>query len=254
MGGCDLVLVKLASRLRIVDLLLRRRMARSMEEARGLVMRGDVFVGGVRVDKAGQLVSSSAPLVLRERSPYVGRGGLKLAAALEGFSLDPSGLVVIDAGSSTGGFTDCLLQRGAAAVHAVDVGRGLLDWKLRTDPRVHLLEGRNIRFLTLEDTGVPSDMAVLDLSFISLRKVLPVLRGLLRPGGLVLALVKPQFEAGRHEVGRGGIVRDRSVRERVLEEVASCARGSGYGVLGTMESPVRGARGNREYWLFLRLS
>ncbi len=239
-------------KIRLDEALLRLGLAGSLDKARALIMRGDVFVKGQRLDKAGQAVAPDAEITLKERCPYVSRGGLKLAGALEAAGFDPQGLTALDAGSSTGGFTDCLLQRGAALVYAVDVGVGIMDWKLRTDPRVRLLEGVNIRGLALSDIGgEPADMAVMDLSFISLRKVLPVVRALVREGARVFALVKPQFEARRDEVGRGGVVRDESVQRRVVEEMLAFAEGEGFRALGISESPVRGAKGNREFWIFL---
>ncbi len=241
-------------KIRLDEALLRLGLVESIEKARALVMSGDVFVKGVRVDKAGYSVAPDKDITLKARRPFVGRGGVKLAGALEDSGLDPEGLTVIDVGSSTGGFTDCLLQRGAVRVHAVDVGVGIIDWKLRQDQRVNLLEGRNIRSITLADIGgEPADMAVMDLSFISLRKVLPLLKGLLRPGARVFALVKPQFEAARGEVGRGGVIRDSSVQRRVVEEMKAFAEASGYRVIGGAESHVRGAKGNREFWLFLEV-
>ncbi len=239
-------------KIRLDEALLRLGLVDSLSKARALIMRGDVFVKGRRLDKAGAQVLPGSEITLKERCPYVGRGGLKLAGGLDASGFDPAGLTVMDIGSSTGGFTDCLLQRGVARVIAVDVGIGIMDWKLRTDPRVSLLEGINVRGLTLADIGGrPVDMAVIDLSFISLKKVLPVVRGLLKGGARVLALVKPQFEARREEVGKGGVVRDPEVQRRVVEEVMASAKEAGLRVLGQAESPIKGAKGNREFWVFL---
>jgi len=240
-------------KIRLDEALLRLGLVGSIERARALIMRGDVFVKGRRVDKAGAAVAPDGTITLKERCPYVSRGGLKLAGALDAAGFDPRGLTALDVGSSTGGFTDCLLQRGVARVYAVDVGVGIMDWKLRTDPRVCLLEGVNVRGLTLTNIGgEAAQMAVMDLSFISLRKVLPVVRGLLRTGARVFALVKPQFEAGRSEVGPGGVVRDHDVQSRVVDEIEAFAEGVGFMALGRAESPIRGAKGNREFWIFLK--
>ena len=200
------------------------------------------------VEKAGEWVPADAPLhVTGNDHPYVGRGGVKLAAALDAFGIDPRGAVCLDVGASTGGFTDCLLQRGAARVWAVDVGYGQLAWSLRTDPRVRVIERANIR--TLDRTAIPDPIALvtIDVSFISLRLVLPNVLQWLQPGGHVVALVKPQFEVGKGEVGRGGIVRDAAMRERVVDEIAAVAAGLGLTSVGTLPSPITGRDGNQEY-------
>lgn len=235
-------------RVRLDQLLVERGLFPSRQKAQAHVLAGEVLVGGRRVDKPGTRVPADAPVeVLGPGLPFVSRGGLKLARALDEFGLDVRGLVALDAGASTGGFTDCLLQRGAARVYAVDVGYGQLDFKLRQDPRVVVLERRNVRHLSLEDVGQPVDLVTVDLSFISLRLVLPILASLLRPGGWLLALVKPQFEAGRKEVGKGGVVRDPAVHEQVLERVLSWAGQAGLEPIGLTWSPLLGPAGNIEF-------
>jgi 23S rRNA (cytidine1920-2'-O)/16S rRNA (cytidine1409-2'-O)-methyltransferase len=238
-------------KVRIDALLTERGLAESRSKARALIMAAKVLVDGAVVDKAGREVSSGSVITLKESMPYVGRGGVKLAGALDGFRMDVTGLVALDVGSSTGGFTDCLLQRGAERVHAVDVGRGLLDFRLRGDPRVHLLEGRNIRHIEDEEIGEKIDLAVVDVSFISLTKVLPKVRGLVKEGGRVLALVKPQFEVGKGEVGKGGIVKDAEKHRRVVGRIKGFAEGLGFKPVAEAESPIKGAKGNREFWVLL---
>jgi 23S rRNA (cytidine1920-2'-O)/16S rRNA (cytidine1409-2'-O)-methyltransferase len=234
-------------------LLVARGLAPSREKAQGMILAGQVEVEGRRVDKAGTPVAEDAEVrVAGPEHPYVSRGGVKLAAALDAFSIDPSGLVCVDVGASTGGFTDCLLQRGARRVYAIDVGYGQLDARLRGDPRVVALEKVNARALTRDHLPEAPSLAVMDLSFISVRLVLPALVPLLAAGATVVVLVKPQFEAGRAEVGRGGIVRSDRVRDRVVAEVGEAARALGLEVLGSIPSPIRGAKGNQEFLLALR--
>jgi 23S rRNA (cytidine1920-2'-O)/16S rRNA (cytidine1409-2'-O)-methyltransferase len=230
------------------DLLVHRRgLAESRARAQALILAGAVVAGDHRVEKPGQLLDEAAPLRLKEQLKYVSRGGLKLEKALDEFSLSPAGRVCVDLGASTGGFTDVLLQRGAARVHAVDVGRGQLHAKLRDDPRVVVHERVNARELALPE---PCGAAVADLSFISLKLVLPALARALVPGDAwACVLVKPQFEAGRAEVGKGGVVRDRAVQERVVDEIAGALRGLGFEPKGPVESPVLGPAGNREFLL-----
>jgi 23S rRNA (cytidine1920-2'-O)/16S rRNA (cytidine1409-2'-O)-methyltransferase len=238
---------------RIDKLLVDRGLAESREKARALVLAGVVLADEQRVDKPGQAVDTTAELRIKgETLRYVGRGGLKLEAALDHFDLDPSGQTWIDVGASTGGFTDCLLQRGAARVWAVDVGHNQLHYRIRTDPRVEVREGVNARHLTPDVFPGPFDGCVVDVSFISLKMVLPALAPLLAPGAPLVALVKPQFEVGKGEVGKGGIVRDEAKRLRVLDEVADAARELGFEVVGSIDSPVPGASGNRELLLLLR--
>ncbi len=241
---------------RLDVVLVERGLVPSRERARALILAGDVRVDGVPVTKAGAAVDANATIVLREPDhPWVGRGGLKLAHALDVFGLDVADRVALDLGASTGGFTDVLLTRGAAHVVAVDVGHNQLDWRLRTDPRVTVLEGVNARSLTPDRLPAEHrafDVITIDVSFISLRHILHTLRDLLRPGGRVIALVKPQFEAGRAEVGPGGIVRDPAVHERTVRDVAAEAVRVGLTHLAVEPSPVTGAHGNREFLMLLQ--
>lgn len=233
--------------------LLRRGLADTLHSAQGLILSGRVSVDGAMVDKAGAMVAEDAGIALAGKDiPYVSRGGLKLEAALNRFGIDVTGLVCADIGASTGGFTDCLLQMGAAKVYAVDVGYGLLDVGLRNDSRVVVIERFNVRHMEPGSLGGPVDLATADVSFISLRLVLGPIAGILKPGGGIVALVKPQFEVDRGKVGRGGVVRDAAERARALESIKAFSRSSGLAVLGDMESPVRGAKGNVEYLLYLK--
>ncbi len=232
-------------------LVVARGLAPSRAQAQALIRAGRVLVNGRLVDKPGTFVSPDAFLQLVEPPRYVSRGGEKLEAALHAFAISPKGKVCLDVGASTGGFTDCLLQHGAAKVYALDVGRGQLDWKLRQDPRVVVLEGRNARFLTPQDLGQPVDLVTVDVSFISLRLVLPPLRAVVQPSGDVIALIKPQFEAGREQV-RKGVVRDPAVHRAVLERLAGFAHEElGWSVRGAAPSPLLGPAGNREFFLHL---
>ena len=236
--------------------LVRRGLAPSRERARALIMAGQVYLGDRLVDKPGMLVPLDAACRIVEASDelkYVSRGGLKLEKALETFALDPAGLVALDAGASTGGFTDCLLKHGAKRVYAIDVGRGQLAWTLRNDPRVVVMEHTNIRHVT--SLPEPIQCAVIDVSFISLRLVLPPLVPLLTPDAWVVALVKPQFEAGKAEVDRGaGIISDPAVHTRVLEELqAWIPAHTPFQVQGLTDSPIYGRDGNREFLLHLRM-
>lgn len=241
---------------RLDQLLVERGLAPSREKARALVLAGAVVVGEHRAEKPGQRVDPAAAVRLKgEPNPYVSRGGMKLQAALEAFRIDPSDMVCVDVGASTGGFTDCLLQRKARRVYAVDVGYGQLAWKLRADPRVVSLERCNVRHLGKHQIPEPAQLVVADASFISLRLVLPKIRELLGPGGEVVALVKPQFEVGRGEVGKGGVVRDPAQRQRAVAEVLAAAAALGFEAAATAESPVPGAKkGNVEILVHLRLA
>jgi 23S rRNA (cytidine1920-2'-O)/16S rRNA (cytidine1409-2'-O)-methyltransferase len=238
-------------RQRLDVLLVERGLCPTMHKAQALIMAGRVLVDGTVVIKAGKEADAESVITVKEGSRYVGRGGLKLEGALDAFGIGVEGAAVMDVGASTGGFTDCLLKRGARRVYAVDVGRGLLDASLRVDPRVRLLEGRNIRHLDPGDVGEALDMAVIDVSFISLEKVLPRVRGFLKEGGVALALVKPQFEVGRGRVGKGGVVRDPGMHAEVIERIKDFARRAGYRAISQAESPILGAKGNREFWLYL---
>jgi 23S rRNA (cytidine1920-2'-O)/16S rRNA (cytidine1409-2'-O)-methyltransferase len=243
------------ARVRLDELLVARGLAASRERARALVLAGDVSVDDRRIDKAGTLVDAEAQVTLRQPDhPWVGRGGLKLAHALEVFGVDVAGRTALDIGASTGGFTDVMLQRGASRVVALDVGQGQLDWRLRQDPRVLVLEGINARYL--QPDQLPPDLRVFDLvtidvSFISLAHILPVVPPLLAADARVIALVKPQFEAGRQDVGKGGLVRDPAVHERVVAGVQAEAVRVGLKPVAVEPSPVTGAEGNREFLLLL---
>ena len=220
-----------------------------------MILAGLVSVGGRRADKAGQSVDAGAEIaVAGPPHPYVSRGGVKLAAALDHFGLDPAGRVCLDVGASTGGFTDCLLQRGATRVYAVDVGYGQLDAKLRSDPRVVVREKVNARTLSADDVPERVELAAVDVSFISLRLVLPAIVRLLAPGAALVTLVKPQFEAGRGEVPRGGVVTSIETRRRVVSEIEAAGLELGLEVLGAIPSPIRGARGNEEFLLGFRVN
>lgn len=236
---------------RLDTLLVERGLVPTRAKARGLIMAGEVFVNGQRVDKAGTPIAPDADITLTEPLPYVGRGGYKLAAALDAFAIDPAGRVCADVGACTGGFTDVLLQRGAARVYAIDVGQGQLDWKLRQDERVVVMERTNARYV--ESLAEPVSLAVIDVSFISLRLILPAVARWLVPGGEVVALVKPQFEAGPEQVGKGGIVRDAAVHRQVLEDVLGWATAEGWTAAGLLRSPIQGAEGNVEFLVWLRL-
>ncbi len=234
--------------------MVERGVAESREKAQGLIMAGLVVVGDHAVDKPGRMTDVNAEIRIKGAlSPYVSRGGLKLEKALREFGVDVTGLVAIDVGASTGGFTDCLLQAGAAMVFAVDVGYGQLAWKLRQDPRVRNMEKTNIRYLEPEKLGSSPDIAVIDASFISLSKVLPATVRLLKKGGRIVALIKPQFEVGKGEVGKGGIVRDPSLHAKAIEGVRIAAQELELAVEGICESPVTGADGNREFLILLEL-
>jgi len=229
-------------------LLVARGLAETRAKAQAVVMSGLVYVDGRKADKPGMSYDGDAAIEVRGAAcPYVSRGGLKLEKALRGFGVDPSGYVCADSGASTGGFTDCLLQHGAAKVYAVDVGYGQLAWKLRQDPRVVVMERTNLRYVTPEDLGEALDLATIDVSFISLRLVLPAVARLLGPDGQVICLIKPQFEAGRGKVGKKGVVRDPEVHREVLEDFLSYAPASGFTVRNLTYSPVRGPEGNIEF-------
>jgi 23S rRNA (cytidine1920-2'-O)/16S rRNA (cytidine1409-2'-O)-methyltransferase len=241
-------------KIRLDQLVVERGLAPSRERARALILAGHVRVDGKPMSKAGTAVDNEAAVALVEPDhPYVGRGALKLAHALDVFSISVDGRECLDIGASTGGFTDVLLQRGAARVVALDVGHGQIDWSLRTDPRVVVVEGFNARYLTPADLPGPVDVVVIDVSFISLRQIFPVVPPLLRPAADIVALVKPQFEAGRAEV-RKGIIHDTTVHGRVLEEIAAAAAAIGLQPVGSTPSPITGQKGNVEFLLHLRAS
>lgn len=237
---------------RLDVLLVERGLVESREQARRLIMAGEVLVDEVVRDKPGQTVAADVTLRVRNALPYVSRGGLKLAAALAEFQLDVQGKVAVDVGASTGGFTDCLLQHGCSRVYAIDVGYGQLAWKLRSDPRVIVLERTNIRHLAALPDGTQADLAVIDASFISLTLVLPPTIQLLTPEADLVALIKPQFEAGKAQVGKGGVVRDSSVHRHVLEAVFQLATELGLPVNGIQPSPLLGPAGNVEFLIWCR--
>jgi 23S rRNA (cytidine1920-2'-O)/16S rRNA (cytidine1409-2'-O)-methyltransferase len=237
---------------RIDRLLVERGLVPNRELAQRLVMAGEVLVGDRPVTKPGADVADDAAVRLRTpAAPYASRGGEKLAGALDAFKLDVRGLLALDVGASTGGFTDCLLQRGARGVIAVDVGYGQLAWRLRQDPRVTVLDRMNARLLDPEALPALADIATVDVSFISLTKVLPAIVGCLQPSGTIVALVKPQFEVGRSRVGKGGVVRDEAARADAVAVVREAAEGLGFAVLGESESVLSGPKGNREVFLWL---
>lgn len=216
-------------------------------------MEGKVFVDGVRIDKSGARVALEAEIRLQQEDlPYVSRGGKKLKGAIEAFGIDPRGWVVMDVGASTGGFTDCILQEGARKVYAVDVGYGQLAWKLQQDPRVINLERRNVRHLEREEIDEAVDLILIDTSFISIEKFLSHLLGFLKEGGLILGLIKPQFEVGKGEVGKGGVVKDPVLHQKVIERISRFSQGLGLEVLGVIESLLLGPKGNKEFFICLR--
>ncbi|MBE6976038.1 MAG: TlyA family RNA methyltransferase [Ruminococcaceae bacterium] len=232
-----------------LDVLLTERLfAESRANAQAIIMAGQVYVDGQKADKPGISYEETVDIEVRgETCPYVSRGGLKLEKALRDFGVKPQGYVCSDSGASTGGFTDCLLQQGASKVFAIDVGYGQLDWKIRSDPRVVVMERTNIRYVTPEQLGEPLDLSVVDVSFISLKIVLPAIKALLKPTGQVLCLIKPQFEAGREKVGKKGVVRDPDTHKEVLDMFVSLAGELGMTILGLTFSPVKGPEGNIEF-------
>ena len=236
---------------RLDQLLFERGLATSREKAKALILAGEVKVNGQRSDKAGKEIDADSTIEVAAPPPYVGRGGYKIAKALDHWAIDPTGWICLDIGSSTGGFTDCLLQRGAARVYAFDVGTNQMDWRLRNDPRVVLREGVNARNLQPGDTPEKSQLAVCDVSFISVTIILPVLPPLLCEDGGLVILVKPQFEVGREQVGKGGIVRDGVLHRQAIDRVANAAIALGYRT-EVIDSPILGAEGNKEFLLYAR--
>jgi 23S rRNA (cytidine1920-2'-O)/16S rRNA (cytidine1409-2'-O)-methyltransferase len=239
-------------RLRLDQLLVARGLADSREKAQALILAGQVLVNGQKLVKSGHSVDVESRIELTSQPPYVSRGGGKLEAALDGFQIDVRDQVCLDIGASTGGFTDCLLQRGAAKVYAVDVGSGQLDWKLRNDPRVVVKEGLNARYLRPEDLGEPVGLAVCDVSFISATLIVPAMAAALRPHGDLVILVKPQFEVGRGQVGKGGIVRDPELHAAACRRVEDAVRALGFSTR-ILASPILGTEGNKEFLLHGRL-
>lgn len=241
---------------RLDVLLVEQGYADSRTKAQAIIMSGNVYVDGQKADKPGVFYEEHVVLEVRGAvCPYVSRGGLKLEKALRNFGVDPTGYVCSDSGASTGGFTDCLLQQGAKKVFAIDVGYGQLDWKIRSDPRVVVMERTNVRYVTPEQLGEPLDLSVIDVSFISLKIVLPVVKTFLKADqGQVLCLIKPQFEAGKEKVGKKGVVRDPAVHQEVLEDFIALAHRIGFTILGLTFSPVKGPEGNIEFLAHLTLA
>ena len=241
---------------RLDVLLVERGFAETRTKAQAIIMSGLVYVSGQKADKPGMSFDENLELEVRGATcPYVSRGGLKLEKALRDFGVDPTGYVCSDSGASTGGFTDCLLQQGAKKVFAIDVGYGQLDWKIRSDPRVVVMERTNVRYVTPEQLGEPLDLSVVDVSFISLKIVLPVIKTFLKEkSGQVLCLIKPQFEAGKEKVGKKGVVRDPAVHKEVLDDFVSLTNEIGFKILGLTFSPVKGPEGNIEFLAHLTLA
>ena len=242
---------------KILDVLLvERAFAETRTKAQAIIMSGLVYVAGQKADKPGMSFEENVEIEVRGATcPYVSRGGLKLEKALRDFGVDPTGYVCSDSGASTGGFTDCLLQQGASKVFAIDVGYGQLDWKIRSDPRVVVMERTNVRYVTQEQLGEPLDLSVVDVSFISLRIVLPVIKTFLKQNaGQVLCLIKPQFEAGKEKVGKKGVVRDPAVHKEVLDDFVALTKEIDFKILGLTFSPVKGPEGNIEFLAHLTLA
>ena len=239
-------------KIRLDQLLLLHGLAPTLQQAQAMIAAGQVLVNDQPADKVGSLFAEESQIRLKGKTcPYVSRGGIKLAAGLDHFQIDPTGLVCADIGASTGGFTDCLLQRGAAKVYAIDVGYGQLAWKLRQDPRVVVMERTNARNLQPGDLPEPLDLAVIDASFISLKTLLPPLLVFFSGGIRVLALIKPQFEVGKGQIGTGGVVRDSDLHEKVIEKIQGVAGTLGLTPVGVSPSPILGPKGNREFLIYL---
>ena len=240
-----------------LDVLLTEQLyAETRSKAQAIIMAGQVYVNGQKADKPGVSYEENVQIEVRGQTcPYVSRGGLKLEKALRDFGVKPEGFVCSDSGASTGGFTDCLLQQGASKVFAIDVGYGQLDWKIRSDPRVVVMERTNIRYVTPEDLGEPLDLSVIDVSFIGLEIVLPTIKTLLKPeAGQVLCLIKPQFEAGKENVGKKGVVREAAIHKMVLDNFVALVAGLNFKILGLTFSPVKGPEGNIEFLAHLTLA
>lgn len=238
---------------RLDQLLVNKGLVSSREKGKAMIMAGQVYVNGDKVEKPGTSVNNDAVVEIKGDSlPYASRGGLKLAKALEEFKFTVHGKVMLDIGASTGGFTDCALKNGAIKVYAVDVGYGQLAWTLRQDPRVVVMERKNARYLSSADISEPVDVITIDVSFISLRKILPSLGALLKEGGSILALIKPQFEAGRELVGKKGVIKDQAVHGQVIQEIITFSQNLGLTVRGLTYSPIKGPQGNIEFLLWLQ--
>jgi 23S rRNA (cytidine1920-2'-O)/16S rRNA (cytidine1409-2'-O)-methyltransferase len=244
---------KTKRKVRIDRLLTIRGLVQSREKARALLMEGRVLVDGTVISKPGEEVNPEADIRLREEeAAYVSRGGKKLKGAIEAFGIDPTRMVVMDVGASTGGFTDCILQEGASKVYAIDVGYGQLAWKLQKDPRVINLERRNIRYLNRGEVEGEVDLILIDTSFISIEKFLSHLLNFLKKGGLILGLIKPQFEVGKGEVGKGGVVRETALHQKVIARITGFCQSLGLKVLGVIDSPLLGPKGNKEFFIYLK--
>ncbi len=243
----------MSSHERADSLLVSRGLCDSREQAKRLILAGEVLSGTTVISKPSTKVPNDAPLTVKERPKFVGRGGLKMEGALDAFGIDPTGLVCLDVGASTGGFTDCLLQRGAAKVHAIDVGTNQLVWKLRSDPRVIVKEKFNARHMTPDDIGEPIDLAVTDVSFISLTKILPPMFATLGEGGQIICLIKPQFELNREDISKGGIVRDSALHQRAVDKIHHFVTEElGHTWVEQIDSPITGTDGNKEFLAWLR--
>ncbi len=244
----------MAAKERADALLVSRNLCDSREQAKRLILAGEVMTGTTVVAKPSTKLPADAPLSVKERPKFVGRGGLKIEGALDLFQIDPTGMICLDVGASTGGFTDCLLQRGAKKVHAIDVGTNQLVWKLRSDPRVIVKEKFNARHMTPEDIGEPIDLAVTDVSFISLTKILPPMFATLKEDGQIICLIKPQFELQREDVSKGGIVRDPALHQRAVDKIHHfVTQELGHTWIQCMDSPITGTDGNREFLAWLKL-
>lgn len=239
---------------RLDVVMVEQKLAETRSKAQAMIMAGEVYIGEQKMDKAGTMVAADATITIRGSvCPYVSRGGLKLEKALRDFGVNPTGYVCSDSGASTGGFTDCLLQQGASKVFAIDVGYGQLAWKIRNDPRVVTMERTNIRYVTPEDLGEQLDLSVVDVSFISLHTVLPVIKNLLKPTGQILCLIKPQFEAGKGKVGKKGVVREPEIHEEVLKSFLSLVEKMNMRLANLTYSPVKGPEGNIEFLGHLKM-
>lgn len=239
------------SKLRLDILLVEKGIFPSRERARASIMAGEIFIDGLRVDKCGEKVKVSSNIEFKgEKMPYVSRGGYKLEKAIKSFNIELKDKVGIDIGASTGGFTDCMLQNGASKVYSIDVGYGQLAWKLRVDPRVVCMERTNFRYVTYEEIGEYADFASIDVSFISLEKIIPAAINLLNDKGSIMALIKPQFEAGRDKVGKKGVVREKSTHEEVIIKIVNFIRNSGLNIIDIDYSPIKGPEGNIEYLIY----
>lgn len=239
---------------RIDKIILEQGLAENHEKAIALIMSGRVLVKGLVIDKPGTEIRKDIEITILEQNPYVGRGGLKLEGALTHFNIEVIDKTAMDIGASTGGFTDCLLKKGVKKVFAIDVGKGLLDWRLRNDRRVIVLEGRNIRYIEFKEIGEHVDIVAIDVSFISLKKVLPKVKELLKPNGLILGLIKPQFEVDKSDMEKKGIIKDPAKHNKVIEEIETFAEKSGFIPKGICDSPIKGTKGNKEFWIYMEVN